>query len=73
MPTVKKRTNLTLPDDLNEALESLSERDNVSKSAKAMQLIEIAMQLEEDEVWDSLAAKRDTKGAKFISHDKLWN
>jgi len=72
MPTIKKRTNLTLPDDINDALESLSERDNVSKSAKAMQLIEIGLRLDEDEVWNRLAKDRDKKGSKFVSHDDVW-
>jgi predicted DNA-binding protein len=72
MPTTKKRTNLSLPNDLNDALESLSERDNVSKSAKAMQLIEIGLSLEEDEIWNRLAEDRDKKGAKFVSHEDLW-
>lgn len=72
MPTTKKRTNLSLPNDLNDALESLSERDNVSKSAKAMQLIEIGLSLEEDEIWNRLAENRDKKGVKFVSHEDIW-
>jgi hypothetical protein len=72
MPTIKTRTNLTLPVDLDKALNHLSKRDDVSKSAKAVQLIKIAIQIEEDEVWNSLAEARDKKGAKFISHKNAW-
>lgn len=72
MPTTKKRTNVILPAEIDEMLTYLSDRDNVSKSAKAVQLIQIAIQVDEDEVWDSLASKRDTKGAKFISHKNAW-
>ena len=72
MPTTKKRTNLCLPNDIDEALVFLAERDDVPKATKALQLIKIAIAVEEDEVWDSLATKRDTKDAKFISHKDAW-
>ena len=72
MPTAKKRTNITLPDELDGALNFMSRRDNVSKSTKAVQLIQIAIELDEDEVWNSLAEGRDKKGAKFISHKNAW-
>lgn len=72
MPTTKNRTNVTLPDDINGALEFMSKRDNVSKSAKVVQLIKIAIEIDEDEVWNSLAEARDKKGAKFVSHEDAW-
>jgi len=72
MPTTKKRTNVTLPSDIDNTLTYLSKRDDVSKSTKVVQLIKIAIQLEEDEVWNSLAEARDKKGAKFISHKNAW-
>lgn len=72
MPTIKNRTNITLPDELNGTLEFMSKRDNVSKSAKAVQLIQIAIELDEDEIWNSLAEARDKKNAKFISHKNAW-
>lgn len=72
MPTTKNRTNIVLPKDVDNALNYLSERDDVSKSAKAVQLIQIALQVEEDDVWNSLAERRDTKNAKFISHKDAW-
>lgn len=72
MPTIKKRTNVTLPNDIDSALSYLSKRDDVSKSTKVVQLIKIAIELEEDEVWNSLAEERDTKKAKFVSHKNVW-
>ena len=72
MPTSKKRTNVILPKDVDIVLTYLSERDDVSKSTKAVQLIKIAIQIEEDDVWNSLAEKRDTKNARFISHKDAW-
>ena len=73
MPTNKNRTNLCLPKDVDMALGYLSERDDVPKAAKAVQLIEIALQIEEDDVWNALAEKRDTKDAKFVSHKNVWS
>ena len=72
MPTTKKRSNITLPDELDSALSFMSKRDNVSKSAKAVQLIQIAIELDEDEIWNSLAEARDKKNAKFLSHKNAW-
>lgn len=72
MPTTKTRTNVTLPEDVDKALNYLSGRDDVSKSTKVVQLIKIGIKLEEDEVWNSLAEARDKKGAKFISHKDTW-
>jgi predicted DNA-binding protein len=72
MPTTKKRTNITLSDELDGTLDFLSKRDSVSKSTKVVQLIQIAIELDEDEVWNSLAEARDKKDAKFISHKNTW-
>ena len=37
---------------------------------EAVDLLKIAMELEEDAVWDRLARARDTKEARYISHAK---
>jgi len=72
MPTTKKRTNVSLPQDIDETLTFLAERDDVPKATKAVQLIKIAIEIEEDDVWNEIASKRDTKDAKFISHKNAW-
>jgi hypothetical protein len=72
MATSKKRINISLPDDIDEALKELAERDNVPQATKAIHLIKIALEIDEDEVWNALASKRDTKGAKFVSHNDAW-
>jgi len=72
MPTTKKRINITLPDKVEVLLEKISRRDNVPVATKAMQLLAIGLESEEDVVWDKIASSRDTKDATFVSHDEAW-
>ncbi|MEK7562911.1 MAG: hypothetical protein AAB544_00790 [Patescibacteria group bacterium] len=72
MPTIKKRLNMSLPQDIDKALSALAERDDVPQATKALHLIQLALQIEEDDVWNAIAEKRDTKDAKFLSHEKAW-
>jgi hypothetical protein len=72
MPTLKKRLNMSLPADIDAALSALAERDDVPQATKALHLIQLALTIEEDDVWNSIAEKRDTKDAKFYSHDEAW-
>ncbi|OGJ64466.1 hypothetical protein A3F36_03895 [Candidatus Peribacteria bacterium RIFCSPHIGHO2_12_FULL_55_11] len=72
MPTVKKRLNMSLPQDVDAALSALAKRDDVPQTTKALHLIQLALQIEEDDVWNAIAEKRDTKDAKFLSHEKAW-
>ncbi len=39
---------------------------------KVARLPETALELEEDQVWDTIAQKRDTKNARYIPHGKAW-
>lgn len=72
MATTKKRVNVSLPKDLEIALKHLAKRDDVPQSTKAMHLIKIAIEIDEDLVFDGMATKRDTKNAKFLSHNQAW-
>jgi len=72
MTTTKKRINISLPEDVEISLQQLAERDDVPEATKAVHLIKLAMEIEEDDIWNALVQKRDTKGAKFISHKKAW-
>lgn len=73
MPTTKKRVIITISKPVEHALELLAKRDQVPEATKAAHLLEIALELEEDQVWDLVASERDTKGANFVSHKKAWN
>ncbi|MBU0767361.1 hypothetical protein KKF55_06345 [Patescibacteria group bacterium] len=72
MPTSKKRINISLPEDIENIIEMLSNRDDVPQATKALHLIQLAIEIDEDEVWNAMAEKRDTKNASFISHKKVW-
>jgi len=72
MPTLKKRLNMSLPKDIEEALSILSKRDHMPQAAKALHLIQLALEIEEDAVWNAIAESRDTKDAVFLSHEEAW-
>ena len=73
MPTAKTRVNVSLSDELNSALKKLAVRDQVPTATKAERLLEMALEIEEDEVWNKLAGIRDkTKNVKFLTHDQAW-
>jgi cell wall assembly regulator SMI1 len=72
MPTSKKRLNMSLPEDVRAALAALAKRDDVTPTTKALHLIMMALEIEEDDVWNAIAEKRDTKDADFASHEDAW-
>ena len=72
MPTTKRRVNISISKPIEEALGKLARRDQVPQATKAAELLQDAIEIDEDQVWDSIASARDTKKAKFISHKKAW-
>lgn len=72
MPTNKKRVIISVSKPVEQALELLAKRDQIPQATKAAHLLETALELEEDRVWDVVAAERDTKNARFVSHKKAW-
>lgn len=72
MSTTKTRINISLSDDVNDALAKLAHRDRVPQATKAARLLEIALELEEDQVWDVIAKKWDVRNARYLSHHKAW-
>ena len=72
MPTMKKRVNISISRSIEEALERLARRDQVPEATKAAELLQVAIELDEDQVWDRVASLRDIKKVKFIPHKKAW-
>lgn len=72
MSTTKKRIAISMPPDVEAALEHLAARDNIPEATKAVNLIKIAIEIDEDEVWNALAQERDTDSASFVSHKDAW-
>lgn len=72
MSTTKSRLNISLPDDTRKALLSIAKRDQMPAATKAVRLMEIGMEIEEDEVWDKIASSRDSKGTIFHPHTEAF-
>ena len=73
MPTTKSRINISLPDLVSDTLIKSALRDRIPTATKAAKLLEAALEMEEDQIWDGLAIKRDTADAQYLSHAKAWN
>lgn len=72
MPTAKKRLNISLSPDIEATIKRLSVRDKMPQATKITQLLQVALENEEDQLWDALAERRDEHNAKFIPHKKAW-
>ncbi len=72
MPTTKRRINISVPKEMDEALTHLARRDQMPQATKTLHLLQIALELEEDVILDAIASKRDVRGARFISHSRAW-
>lgn len=72
MTTIKTRINISLPKEVEKTLGFLAKRDDMPEATKAVDLIRLALEIEEDQVLDKIAGFRDVKSAKFISHKKAW-
>jgi len=72
MPTIKQRINITASVDIELALKNAAKRDHVSIASKAVELLRLALDIEEDFALATIARGRDTRGVKFISHNKIW-
>ncbi len=72
MPTLKQRVNLTMPAHINRSLSAAARRDRTTIAAKALDLVRVALELEEDAALLSLAEIREKGGGKNIPHAKAW-
>ncbi|MDO8648271.1 MAG: hypothetical protein Q7R81_00640 [Candidatus Peregrinibacteria bacterium] len=74
MPTSKQRLNLTLPKKLAVFLKKISLRDEVSQSAKALELIERGLEMEEGEFKPSFVAevKRRLKEDRLVPAEEVF-
>ncbi|MEQ1849830.1 MAG: hypothetical protein ABL890_04535 [Candidatus Peribacteraceae bacterium] len=73
MSTTKKRLNITLSDHLAVFLKKVALRDEVPQATKAAEMLERAMELEEDAYFSMLAEEREKKTSKLLSHDDFWS
>ena len=72
MTTTKKRTNISVSKELNNALLKLAKRDQIPQATKAEHLLRFAIEIEEDDILNVVAQGRDSSSAKFVSHKLAW-
>ncbi|MFA7681961.1 MAG: hypothetical protein WCX61_02940 [Candidatus Peribacteraceae bacterium] len=72
MPTSKKRLNISLSDNDVQMLAYLAKRDNVPQATKALHLIQMAIEMDEDDVWNAIASERDENSVSFVLHEDAW-
>ena len=72
MSTAKSRINISLPDDVKKVLLNISKRDQMPPATKAVRLMELGIEVEEDDMWDKIAAGRDTKDNTYHSHTEVF-
>ena len=72
MSTAKARINVSVPEDVKNALIDLAKRDQVPTATKAQHLIEIGLEIEEDVAWDKIASSRDNKNTVFHAHSEVF-
>jgi hypothetical protein len=72
MPTTKKRINISVPDDVDKALKRAARRDNVPEATKALSLLELALEIEEDVAFDRIASHRYRTANTWLTHQDVW-
>ena len=75
MPTKNPRINIVLDESLYLGIRLLAQKENVSLSAKARELIKEALEIHEDIVLAEMAAERESSwdDTKTMSHDDVWS
>lgn len=54
------------------ALEQISEKHNTPVASAASVLLQKAIEIEEDEIWEAVISERKSKNKKFCSHTQAW-
>jgi len=72
MATLKKRINISLSKETEQALKLIASRDSVPVATKAEEMVRIALELEEDVSLGALAGRRDTKDATYVPGTEVW-
>lgn len=65
MPTTKRRINISVPAHIERALTKISRRDHIPVATKALNLIQTALEIEEDIVPLMITRNHGTKNVKW--------
>ena len=72
MPTAKHRISVSPSDALYEALAALSRKRKRAVSSISLELIETALELEEDAHFSRVADARLSSGERRVPHERAW-
>lgn len=72
MPTTKKRINVSISKDLDEALSTAAKRDGVPEATKAAELLRLGLEIDEDMLLEQIASERYQTAKRFLSHKAVW-
>ena len=72
MATTKKRVNISLSPDMEKVLTKLAKRDSVPEATKVVELLHVALEIEEDIAFGKLAEERLKSMGKIMSHKEIW-
>ena len=73
MSTVKRRINISLPREIDKTLGKLAKRDDMPEATKALDLIRLALEIEEDHYFQNIAERRMKGKVKWLpDSDKIW-
>ncbi len=74
MTTLKKRINISVSDAVEQAVILLAKRDDVPQATKVTELLELALELEEDTYFASVVKTRLAKKVTgWKSHTEAWS
>ncbi len=75
MSTKNPRLNVVLEAPLYRTLKQMAQKDSVSLSLKARDLIRLALEYCEDAYWTRVAEQREKAFSKkkALSHNKVWS
>lgn len=73
MTTLKKRIQITLNTEAEKFISAISKRDKMPVGTKAAQLIEMALEIEEDAYWGKMAEERLKNTKTFYTHEQVLN
>lgn len=75
MPAKNPRINVVMDKIIFDSVKTLADKDGVSLSTKARDLIKQALEIQEDIYLADIAAYRETtlKDQKLLSHDDIWS
>lgn len=72
MPSEKPRIHALVDEPLYEAIQEQANREGISLSQKARDLLKLAMEIQGDRQIDALVDERKQNEADAIPHDEFW-